>query len=94
MEISFTFSHGTGFKAPRDFAKKPRLELTGKHEKFAMFVFLELVPTLPLIALCAKMFLKQVRFAYKAESMRHMRLDQISHGTDDSSFCHNYNLAR
>jgi hypothetical protein len=39
LEITFTFSHGTGFKAPKDFAKQPRLELTGKHEKSAMFVF-------------------------------------------------------
>lgn len=37
-EIQFTFSHGTGFKDAKDFAKQPRLELAGKHENFAMFV--------------------------------------------------------
>ena len=38
-KTNLTFSHGTGFNAARDFAKQPRLELTGKHETFAMLCF-------------------------------------------------------
>jgi hypothetical protein len=52
--MTFTFSQGTGFKAPKDFAKQLRLELTGKHEKFAMFVILVTNP-LHLAKMIAKM---------------------------------------